>query len=431
MTGPGVLGFVVDFLSVPALLVSIIVFIGYLAIKGKTFSDALAGGLKAAIGFFILTAGAATLTGSLDVLGPMITEAFNVQGVVPNNEAITAIAVSVAAVGRAAAIIMVLGFVFNILFARFTPLKYIWLTGHHSLYMATLLAVTLDVIGLKGVVLWLVGGVVLGFLQVLMPKWTQHLATKVAGSDDWTIGHFSSLSYVVAGFAAKILGGKPQETSMEDMKFPRGLGFLRESLVSTGIIMLIIYLVPAFFLPAASRSALGGDTNWFIFLLIQALTFSAGVAVVIYGVRVILGEVVPAFAGIAERIVPNAKPALDIPVVFPFGANSVIIGFLTSFVAGAIMMLLMRPIGLAAIIPGLVPHFFVGGGAGVIGNAFGGRRGAVIGGFVNGIVISLGAALLLPALGMLGLENATYGDADFQWVGILISLIGRLFGVGG
>ena len=121
MTGPGVLGFVVDFLSVPALLVSIIVFIGYLAIKGKTFSDALAGGLKAAIGFFILTAGAATLTGSLDVLGPMITEAFNVQGVVPNNEAITAIAVSVAAVGRAAAIIMVLGFVFNILLHASLP----------------------------------------------------------------------------------------------------------------------------------------------------------------------------------------------------------------------------------------------------------------------------------------------------------------------
>ncbi len=416
----------VDFLSVPALLVGLTAFAGYLALKDKNFSDALAGGIKATIGFLILGAGAGTLIGSLDILGPMIEQAFNVQGVIPNNEAIVAIAVG--EVGQAAALIMVLGFIFNILFARFTPFKYIWLTGHHSLYMATLLAVTFSVIGLNGVVLWLVGGIVLGFLQVILPKWTQHLATKVSGNDDWTIGHFSSLSYVVAGWAAKVTGGDPEKTSAEDMDFPKGLGFLRESLVATGLIMLIIFLVPAFFLPGADRAALGGGTNWFVFLLIQALTFSAGVAVVIYGVRVILAEIVPAFSGIAEKLVPDAKPALDIPVVFPFGANSVIIGFLSSFVAGVVMMLIMGPIGLAAIVPGLVPHFFVGGGAGVIGNAFGGRRGAIIGGFVNGIIISLGAALLLPAMGSLGLENATYGDADFQWVGILISLIGRLFG---
>ncbi len=416
----------VDLLSVPALLVGLTAFVGYLAMKEKNFSDALTGGIKAAIGFFILVAGAITLIGSLDVLGPMIEESFNVHGVIPNNEAIVAIAVG--EVGQAAAIIMVLGFFFNIVFARFTPFKYIWLTGHHSLYMATLLAVTFSVIGMSGIVLWLVGGVVLGLLQVILPKWTQHLAVKVSGTDDWTIGHFSSLSYVAAGWVAKLTGGDPETTSAEDMEFPKGLGFLREPLVSTGLIMLIIFLVPALFLSSASRAALGGDTTWFVFLFTQALIFSAGVAVVIYGVRVILAEIVPAFSGIADKLVPDAKPALDIPVVFPFGANSVIIGFLSSFVAGIVMLLIMGPIGLAAIVPGLVPHFFVGGGAGVIGNAFGGRRGAIIGGFVNGIIISLGAALLLPALGSLGLENATYGDADFQWVGILISLIGRLFG---
>jgi PTS system ascorbate-specific IIC component len=358
----------------------------------------------------------------------MIEQAFNVQGVVPNNEAIVAIALG--QLGQATALIMVLGFVFNILFARFTPFKYIWLTGHHSLYMASLLAASLSVIGLAGVVLWIVGGLLLGFLQVILPAWTQHLADKiVGGKSEWTIGHFSSLSYVAAGFVARLLGGDPAKTSAEDMNFPKSLGFLRESLVSTGLIMLIIYLVPAIFLPADTRNALGGDQTWFVYLFIQALTFSAGVAVVIYGVRVILGEIVPAFSGIAERLVPNAKPGLDIPVVFPFGANSVIIGFLSSFVAGIVMLLIMGPIGLAAIVPGLVPHFFVGGGAGVIGNAFGGRRGAVIGGFVNGVIISLGAALLLPALGGLGFQNTTYGDADFQWVGILIGLLGRVFGV--
>ncbi len=424
----GVLKILIDILSVPALLVAIVAFIGYAVSDDKNISDAISGGTKAAIGFFILVAGAVTLIGPLDILGPMIQDAFQVQGVVPSNEAIVAIALGQLA--QATALIMVLGFAFNILFARITPFKYIWLTGHHSLYMASLLAASLSVIGLSGVVLWLVGGVVLGFLQVILPAWTQHLATKVAGSDDWTIGHFSSLSYVVAGFMARIAGGDPEKTSAEDMEFPKAIGFLRESLVSTGLIMFLIFIVPAFFLSGEARTALGGETTWWIFLFTQALTFSAGVAVVLYGVRTILGEIVPAFSGFADKIVPQAKPALDIPVVFPFGANSVIIGFLSSFVAGLVMLFIMGPIGLAAIVPGLVPHFFVGGGAGVIGNAFGGRRGAVIAGFVNGIIISLGAALLLPALGTLGFENTTYGDADFQWVGILISLLGNLFGAG-
>lgn len=423
----GILGVLVDILSVPAILVGITAFIGYFAMEGKNLSDAVAGGIKAAIGFFILVAGAVTLIGPLDILGPMIDQAFNVQGVVPSNEAITAIALGELA--QDTALIMVLGFVFNILFARLTPFKYIWLTGHHSLFMAALLAATLSAAGMGGPILVILGGVILGFLQVLMPYWAQHLATKVTGgSDDWSIGHFSTLSYVAAGFAARTLGGDPETTSAEDMDFPAGLGFLRESLVSTGLVMFIIFLVPALFLSSSARAALGGDTTWWVYLFTQSLTFSAGVAVVLYGVRTILGEIVPAFNGIAERIVPDAKPGLDIPVVFPFGANSVIVGFLSSFVAGVISLLLMGPIGLAAIVPGLVPHFFVGGGAGVIGNAFGGRRGAVIGGFVNGVIISVGAALLLPAMGGLGFENTTYGDADFQWVGILIGLVGRLFG---
>lgn len=421
----GVLSVLIDILSVPAILVGLVAFIGYLASKGKNFSDALAGGIKASIGFFILSGGAGMLIGSLDILGPMIETAFNVQGVIPNNEAIVAIALG--ELGQSTAIVMVLGFIFNLLLARITPFKYIFLTGHHSLYMAALLSAALTVIGLDSWVLWLIGGLVLGFLQVLLPAWTQHLATKVSGKSEWTIGHFSSLSYVAAGWAAKKLGGDPETTNAEDMKFSKSLGFLRESMVSTGIIMFIIFLIPAFFLGSDARAALGGDTNWVVYLLTQALIFSAGVAVVIYGVRTILADIVPAFSGIAEKIVPNAKPALDIPVVFPYGANSVIIGFLSSFIAGAVMMLIMGNVGLAAIVPGLVPHFFVGGGAGVIGNAFGGRRGAIIGGLMNGIIISLGAALLLPALGGLGFENTTFGDADFQWVGILVGLIGKLF----
>jgi PTS system ascorbate-specific IIC component len=76
----------------------------------------------------------------------------------------------------------------------------------------------------------------------------------------------------------------------------------------------------------------------------------------------------------------------------------------------------------------MVPHFFTGGGAGVYGNATGGRLGAMIGGFVNGVIITILPAVLLLVLGDFGFANSTFGDADFGWFG---TLVGVSVGVGG
>jgi PTS system ascorbate-specific IIC component len=135
-------------------------------------------------------------------------------------------------------------------------------------------------------------------------------------------------------------------------------------------------------------------------------------------------------------VVPGAIPALDAPIVFPYAQNAVLVGFLSSFTGGlfglALLSLWLNPaFGLALILPGLVPHFFTGGAAGVYGNATGGRRGAVAGGFANGLLITLLPAGLLGVLGTFGEENTTFGDADFGWFGILIGAGGKLGFAGG
>src|SRR5438445_12765946 len=98
----------------------------------------------------------------------------------------------------------------------------------------------------------------------------------------------------------------------------------------------------------------------------QGLTFGAGVAVILLGVRMIIAEIVPAFAGIAERIVPKAMPALHCPTTFPYAPNAVVIGFISRLIGRLVGLLLVGPIGLALIIPGMVPPFFHGGPAGVL-----------------------------------------------------------------
>ena len=222
------------------------------------------------------------------------------------------------------------------------------------------------------------------------------------------------------------------------MLFRSGLRFLRDSMVATALSMVLMYLVVAVvYLVRVGQdtafTAFGGATDVGDYLMqsvTQGLGFGIAVAVILFGVRTILGELVPAFQGIAAKVVPGAIPALDAPIVFPYAQNAVLVGFISSFAAGLIGLFVLAAwlgpaFGLAVILPGLVPHFFTGGAAGVFGNATGGRRGAVAGGFVNGLLITFLPALLMQVLGSFGSANTTFGDADFGWFGLLIGNVAK------
>lgn len=411
-----------EILSIPAVLVGLIVLIGLVAQRAAA-TKVMSGTLKSIIGFLILGAGAGVIVGSLDSLGGIIEKGFNIQGVIPNNEAVVAIAQKM--FGTETALIMGFGFVANILFARFTPWKYIFLTGHHTFFMAALLSAVLGTAGLTGATLVIIGSILLGFFMVLMPALGQPFMKQVTGNEDIAIGHFGTFGYISAGLIGKWFGNKKKST--EDIKISEKWSFLKDSLISTALTMVAIFIIVALLAGSGVVSNFSGDQNYIMFSIMQGITFAAGLSIILLGVRMILNEIVPAFKGIADKLVPGAKPALDIPIVFPYAPTAVMIGFLFSFAGGLISMAVLGAFSLPLIIPGLVPHFFTGAGAGVFGNATGGRVGAAAGGFVNGVLISFLPAFLLPVLGDLGFANTTFGDSDFGVIGIIIGLIANLF----
>ncbi|MCO0596949.1 PTS ascorbate transporter subunit IIC [Peribacillus butanolivorans] len=414
-----------DILGTPSILVGLFALIGLL-LQRKSSADVVSGTLKTVMGFIIIGAGATVLVGALDIFSQMFDHAFNVQGVIPNNEAIVAAAQS--DFGTSTALIMVFGMVVNVLLARFTPFKYIFLTGHHTLFMACLIAVTLSVGGLNGVPLILVGSIILGVCMVLFPAILQPYVRKITGSDDFAIGHFGTIGYFVSATVGKWFGNKEKTT--EQIKVPKSLGFLRDTSVAVSLTMTLFFVIVALFAGQDYiETKLSGGSNFIVFSFIQAITFAAGVYIILAGVRMLIAEIVPAFKGIADKVAPDTKPALDCPTIFPFAPNAVIIGFLFSFLAGLLSMFLLPAIGLKVIVPGLVPHFFTGAAAGVFGNATGGRRGAMLGSFTNGIIISFLPAVLLVFLGDVGFEGTTFGDSDFGVVGLLILSIMKLLGL--
>jgi len=425
--GERFLKLMMDILSQPAVLVALISFIG-LVLQKKSMSDIIKGTTKSFLGFIVIAAGAGILVGSLEPFGKIFQEAFHVTGVVPNNEAIVAMALT--KYGSATAFIMFFGMLANILIARFTRLKYIFLTGHHTLYMACMLAVILVVSGIKGVPLVIIGSLALGLIMAVFPAICQPFMRKITGTDSVGFGHFSSLGYVLSGLVGKVVGKGSRST--EKINFPKGLGFLRDSSVTIALTMTILYLVIALFAgPSYVEKELSNGTHYLVFSIIQAVTFAAGVFIILSGVRLVLAEIVPAFKGISARLVPNSKPALDCPIVFPYAPNAVLIGFFCSFLGGIVGMVILGFTGAVIILPGVVPHFFTGATAGVFGNATGGIRGATIGSFANGLLITFLPVFLLPVLGDLGFANTTFSDSDFGAAGIILGNIAKSFGATG
>ena len=413
--------FILDIVSTPAILVALIAIIG-LILQKKTLPDIMKGGIKTFVGFLVVSGGAGIILNSLNPFGKMFEQAFHLSGVVPNNEAIVAVALT--KYGSSTAMIMFAGMIFNILIARFTKFKYIFLTGHHTLYMACMIAVILTVAGFTNVPLIILGGLALGLIMSISPAFVQKYMVLLTGNDKVALGHFSALGYWLSGFVGGLVGDRSKST--EDIHFPKSLAFLRDSTVSITISMTIIYVIVALFAGSTYiETELSSGTSSLVYALQLAGQFAAGVFVILAGVRLILGEIVPAFKGISERLVPNSKPALDCPIVYPYAPNAVLIGFISSFVGGLVSMVIMIFTGSVVILPGVVPHFFCGATAGVIGNASGGVRGATIGAFCQGVLISFLPVFLMPVLGGLGFEGSTFSDADFGLTGIILGMLNK------
>lgn len=412
---------IVDIMKVPSILVGLVALFGLVAQK-KSFPDVIKGTVKTILGFLVLSGGASVLVGSLSPLGDIFKQAFDVQGIIPNNEAMVSIALE--KYGAPTTLIMAFGMVANIVVARFTRLKYIYLSGHVTFYMACMVAIILSVAGFEGVQLIYTGSLALGMLMAFFPAIAQPYMRKIIGSDQVALEHTGTVGYVLSGWIGSVVGKGSKST--EEMNMPKNLSFLRDSTISISLTMMIIYLVLS--ISAGKEyveSHFSHGQNYLVYSFIQAITFAAGVFIILQGVRLILAEIVPAFTGFSERLVPNARPALDCPIVFPYAPNAVLVGFISSFVGGLVGLFILGQLKWVLILPGVVPHFFCGATAGVFGNATGGKRGAIIGAFAHGILITFLPVALIPVLGALGLTNTTFSDTDFGVVGIILGNMAR------
>ena len=421
-----VIHFLVSLLSNPAVILGIVAFIGLVA-QHKSGTEVFKGTMKTIIGFLIFNVGASTMTGTLQNFNVMFEKGFHIEGVIAAPEAATALAQS--KFGFVVSMTLILGFVMNVVFARITPFKNLFFTGGHSLFFACVLALILKFHHLSNAWAIILGGLILGFASAALPQLCQPFMRRITGGDDQAIAHFNMIGYALSGCIGFLFKKHSDETT-ENIKFPKLIGVFKDFLMGVAIVMLIIFYVAAFAAGQEVVSKISNGGDWLVFPLLQALTFTAGISILMSGVRMFLAEITAAFVSISEKFIPGSRPALDVPTIFPFAPTAVLVGFISSYVAGligvAVMALCHFPM---VIIPAAHICFFSGGTAAIFGNSTGGWRGAVVGSFVVGLLLAFLPVLLSPVLTGLGINGATFPNVDYNVIGSILNGILNLLHV--
>lgn len=398
------LDLILDVLQTPALILGLVALIG-LILQKKSPGQVFSGTVKTALGMLVLSAGSGLLVGEIIPFVDLFTLVFNLDGFATSSEAVVAaMQSSVPEIASASAIIMGLGFLVNIAIARFTPLKYIFLTGHMMWILSVAIAGSLYAADFSYTMNIVIGSLLQGGLMALLPAIGQPMVRRVTGHDNFAIAHLTTLGTVFSGWVGGMLGDKANDA--EDLEVPKSLEFFKDTSMSVAIIMGIFYLLVVVLAGPEAVAEYAGETNYILFGLLKALGFTAGVLILLQGVRMFLGELVPAFKGISDRLVPGAIPALDVPVLFAAAPNSLMIGFITATIGMIIGMLTSSVVFGVVPLISIIGAFFTGGVSSIFGNATGGRRGAIIAGLIYGFLLIFGSGFLFTIF-----DYSAYGAA--------------------
>ena len=434
---------IAELLQIPAIILGLIALIGLL-LQRKPASEVITGTIKTVISLLIIGGGTGILIAALEPIQQMFEMGLgtsDLQTFITFDEAVVAAVQSanVDGIGGQIGWTLLFGYAIHLLLARITPLKYIYLTGHMIWVHAGAFAIAFASLGLNSALSVVLSSILMGVYLTVAPAIAQPFVRKITGDDEIAFAHGQTLLNVAAAGVGKLVGGKSK--SAEEMKVPEKLNFFRDIAVSTTIIMLLVAYTAAGLAIGGvgyesfvdSVGEMAGDQGWIVFTFLQAMGFVAGMLVLLYGVRMMLAEIVPAFSGIAEKLIPGSRPALDVPVLFAFAPNALIIGLVTGVIGQIAGMGLLAVIGWAIPLPSMIAAFFASGAGAIFGNSTGGRRGAIAGGFLWGfvgwILISFAYEFeIFGGLADLGAESLGFTVPDAIVPTIFIDLIGRAFG---
>ncbi|MFI0357362.1 PTS ascorbate transporter subunit IIC [Actinomadura sp. 9N407] len=411
------------------ILIGLITLVGLL-LQRKRFEDTLAGALRATIGVVILFIGVEIFTGGLSSFQAVLADAM---GTTPPKADHT-LNEFLNQQGGTIALVITVAFLLHVAIVRLFPAaRYLYLTGHLMFWISTVVVASLVTIapGSDQLTLVLCGAGFVAAYWTLQPLWMRPLMRRVMPDDRFGFAHTSSIAALVTGYVARPFGDREKHDT-EKVKLPRQLSFFKDVNVSTALVISVIMLVAVAFADDQVVGTLAAEMDpklspW-VWALLIGLRFAGGIAILLFGVRMFLAEIVPAFKGFSDKVIPGTRPALDAPTVFPVAPTAVMMGFVSSTIVFLACLGIFAAAGWFTLAPPMIMLFFVGGAAALFGNVVAGWRGAIIGGVISGLMLAIGQALTWSLFDKTAPELATLADPDWYAIAWLLKAVDPIIG---
>lgn len=450
-----------NFLGVPAILLGVLSFIGYLVLK-RGFVDSLIGAIKTAIGVLLLSIGSTALSGVVSPIFKGISQSMKVNVVsldpyigwssglnflenFTSNSYVSWVSYS-----------LLIGFAFNLLMVglkRWTNCHAVMTTGHimfqqsavvvpfiYILFFRTFPLVNgenVDASATAGTIIF--SGIFLGTYWSVGTTATIKPTNIITENANFAIGHQQMLGVSLAyrlGKFFKFTKKNEEIVSAENRKMSKKFRIFEDNVFVQSLLITILFLVLAIILQTTGsktyneKGELVNDTTftgivaangtwwsvgtigtfWVVQVLMGALLTVASLLAIITGVRMFVTELQQSFQGISEKVIPGSVVAVDIAAVYGFSPNAVTYGFLAGtigqYIGVGITIGLSQIPGMqnvsVIVVPLFITLFFNSGALGVYANIKGGWKAAVVLplliGFVEIIVISFALGQVNNAL---------------------------------
>ncbi len=408
-------GFVKNILTKPAFFIGFLVLIGYL-LDGRKWYEALAGFIKATVGYMILSVGSGGLVKTFRPILTGLKDKFEISAtVIDPYFGQNAVTEGMEHLGRSFSQVMLLlliAFIVNIILVRLkniTKMRAVFTTGHVQMQQAAtafwLIVFCFPSLGQTPILI--IMAVLLGLYWAVGSNLTVEDTQKLTDGAGFCIAHQQMFGIRFACWLSDKLFKNKDDNSknLDDIELPGFLSIFNENMVATAILMTAFFGVIQLILGKdylVAQEALKMEDNFFFYILESSFSFAVNLAILQLGVRTFVGELTASFDGIQSKLLPGALPGIDCAAIFGFGsANAVTIGFmfgaLGQFLAIAILFLMKSP---TLIIAGFVPLFFDNAVLGVYSNNRGGYKAAFLIPFISGLVQVFGSAFIASYTGL-------------------------------
>lgn len=442
----------------PAQFMAILVLIGLLIAK-KPWYEAIAGMLKAYIGYAVFNIASGGMTSTFRPILLGIREAFNLNATVsdPYFGMATINATIMPDLGRTlslTAMAMLFGFLISILLALFgkiTKIRTLNIAGNclNAFSIVQVCAIALCCQWMTDTEVIIAGSIFTAVTNSVYSNLTVVGAQSLTDGAGMAVGHSQNIMDAFAHWYGTRLERKARQKGKklkyyDDLNMPGWLSIFNDVYVSAAIVMFvffgaIIIAIGPERLMAIEGSGFAAGSSFAMYIFTTTMKFPIYMVILTTGLRMFVSELTVAFSYISEKVLRGTLPAVDAACFYGFVSNpnvltaGFLIGSLTMITCTVIGALLNLPF---IIIMGFIPMFFDNATVACFAHDKGGIKAQVVCNILTGVIdvflgglacyiigftayggagMNVDAALTFPIFGLLW--------KNLGWIGFAIVIV--------